>query len=207
MRNVIIVGDGGHSKVVRECLEQQGVYTITGILDNKYTSYEEKGGQFHAPFSDFEQFKNEETLWFIAIGDNKARAEVAAKLGDVSYATIIHPTAIVSKTAMIEPGSIIMPLAVIQPDSVIGSHTIINTGAIIEHDVIISEAAHVSPRATVTGGVKIGARVHVGASAVVNPGLHLGDYSIIGAGAVVVGDTEPGGTYVGVPARKLEKQP
>ncbi|MBC1434945.1 acetyltransferase [Listeria rocourtiae] len=205
MRNVIIVGDGGHSKVVRECLEQQGIYTIIGVLDNKYTSYEERDGQFRAPLDDFSQFKSNTTLWFIAIGDNKARAEVAIKLGDVSYATIIHPTAIVSKMATVEPGSVIMPLAVIQPDSVIGAHTIINTGAIIEHDVIISEAAHVSPRATITGGVKIGVGVHVGASAVVNPGLSLGDYSIVGAGAVVVSDTEAGGTYVGVPARKLEK--
>ncbi|KGL41280.1 hypothetical protein BMT55_03620 [Listeria newyorkensis] len=205
MADVIIVGDGGHSKVVRECLEQQGVDTIIGILDNKYTSYEKNGAQFRAPFDDFEQYKKDTTLWFIAIGDNKARAGVAAKLGDVRYATIIHPTAIISKAATIEPGTVIMPLAVVQPDSVIGAHTIINTGAIVEHDVIISEAAHVSPRATVTGGVKIGTGVHVGASAVVNPGVDLGAYSVIGAGAVVVGDTEAGMTYVGVPARKLER--
>ncbi|MBC1864760.1 acetyltransferase, partial [Listeria welshimeri] len=119
MADVIIVGDGGHSKVVRECLEQQGIDTIIGTLDNKYTSYEKNGAQFQAPFDDFERYKKDATLWFIAIGDNKARAEIAAKLGDVAYATIIHPTAIVSKTATIEPGSVIMPLAVIQPDSVI----------------------------------------------------------------------------------------
>ncbi|AQY49742.1 putative acetyl or glycosyltransferase [Listeria weihenstephanensis FSL R9-0317] len=203
MKNVIIVGDGGHSKVIRECIEQQGEYAIIGILDNKYTSYEEMDGRFMAPFDDFEKFQEDGTLWFIAIGDNKVRAEVAAKMGNVPYATVIHPTAIVSKTAVIEPGSVVMPVTVIQPDCVIGKHVIINTGAIIEHDVIISEAAHVSPRATVTGGVRIGRGAHVGAAAVVNPGVVLGEFSVIGAGAVVTRDTDEFGTYVGVPARKL----
>ncbi|MBC1800430.1 acetyltransferase [Listeria booriae] len=205
MKTVIIVGAGGHSKVAQECIQQQGEYKIVGILDNKFTAYEKIGEQFYAPFTDFEQFKNEADYWFIAIGDNKVRAKVAEQLGDVAYATIVHPTAIVSQTATIEPGSIIMPVTVIQPDAIVGRHTIINTGAIIEHDVIISESAHISPRATITGGVKIGTCVHVGAAAVVNPQVQLGDYSIIGAGAVVTANTEPHQTYVGIPARKLEK--
>ncbi|PZG43574.1 acetyltransferase [Listeria ivanovii] len=202
VKQVILVGDGGHSKVVQECLMQQKEYTIIGTLDNNYTTYEKVDEQFRAPFTDYEKYKADDVYWFIAIGNNNTRATIAEKLGNVSYATIIHPTAVISQKSVLEQGSIVMPHAIIQPAAIIRKHVIVNTAAIIEHDVIIDEYAHISPRATITGGVKIGVCVHVGA-AVVTPQVSLGDYSTIGAGAVVTRDTAAYQIYVGVPAKRL----
>ena len=65
---------------------------------------------------------------------------------------------------------------------------------------------HLSPNATLCGTVTVGEGAHVGAGAVVRNNLTIAPGCVLGAGCAVVGEITQSGTYVGVPARRLEQR-
>lgn len=201
---IMIIGQGGHSKVVRDVILSNRKNQIIGFLDDQYKKLvmTEKG--FCGPISAAGKMVN----WFgdvrfiIAIGNNQIRKTIVRRLDllDAQYATLIHPSAVVSPSAVIGNGCVITAHAVINADSRIGRHSIINTGAVIEHDSELGDFVHVSPNATLTGAVKIKEGTHVGAGATAIPGVKIGEWSTIGAGATVIDDLPSYCTAVGVPA-------
>ncbi|PEJ58459.1 acetyltransferase [Bacillus sp. AFS002410] len=201
---VIIIGDGGHSKVIQEMLFLLN-HEITAILDDKYEEEVLEKGIVHAPLSALKRKLNDNTKVVIGIGDNNSRKQISEliNISIENYLSVIHPSAVVSSSAIIGNGTVIMPKAVINANAKIGVHCIINTGAIIEHDNTISDYTHVSPNATLTGNVSLGKGVHVGASATVIPGIKIGQWSIIGAGSTVIDHIPPYKKAVGCPARIL----
>ncbi len=138
---------------------------------------------------------------FIAIGDNATRQMISERYTDI--VTLIHPRAVIARSAVIEKGCIVMAGAVVNPLAHIGKGAIINTCSSIDHNDDIGRFAHISVGAHLAGGVNIGERVFVGAGAVVINNIDICDDSFIGAGAAVVSDISEKGTYIGVPARKL----
>ena len=135
-------------------------------------------------------------------GDNKARERIS-KDYKLPYYTAIHPTSTIGLEVKIQEGTVVAANATINVNSSIGKHCIINTGAIIEHDNEIEDFVHVSPNATIAGTVKIGKKTHIGIGASVKNNIYICEDSIIGAGAVVINNIEIKGTYVGVPAKKI----
>ena len=129
-------------------------------------------------------------MFHISIGDNRARLELYRKLKKrgFSFLTIVHPTAVVSKTAKIYEGCFIGAQAVVQNNSIVSNVSLINTAAVIEHDNEIGEAVHVAPRACTAGRVKIGNMSFIGIGAVIIPDVVIGELSFIAAGAVITKD-------------------
>jgi len=118
-----------------------------------------------------------------------------------SFATIVHPAAIVAQSAVIRPGVQILAGAVVGPGAVLAEDVVINTGATVDHDVSIKAHSHIAPGVTVCGGVSIGKGCHIGCGATLIQGVRIGDGVLIAAGAVVVADVEEGRRVAGVPAR------
>lgn len=204
---VIIIGDGGHSRVIQEMIVSNQEYVITAILDDKYKAGFQKKGIIYAPISCLIKLLREDTKVVVAIGENKTRKEIVQHL-DLPpryYLPVIHPTAVVSRSARIGYGTVIMPHAVINANTEIGMHTIINTAAIVEHDNKIGDFSHVSPNATLTGNVTTGEGVHVGSSATIIPGMHMGSWSIIGAGSTVIEHIPAYSKAVGCPTKIIER--
>lgn len=92
--------------------------------------------------------------------------------------------------------------AIVQPFAVLGDNVTIRSGAVVSHHVVIEDDVFVAASATIGGGARIGSGSFVGLGAVIRDGVSVGAGCLIGAGAVVVGDTEPDGVYLGVPARR-----
>lgn len=191
MRNVVIIGAGGHGRVVADIIDACGDRFI-GFLDDN-TSIMDSIGQIN----DYKKFDAE---FIVAIGNSKIREKIANDLNCKWY-TAIHPSAIVSKSVKIGEGTVVMPNVVINSNTVIGKHCIINSGAIVEHDNIIEDYAHISVGAKLGGTVHIGRSTWVGIGAVVKNNIMICSNTIIGAGAVVVKDIIDSKTYIGVPAR------
>lgn len=204
---MIIIGDGGHSRVIQEMVRAEGKHGIQAILDDKYKIGFQKDGVIYASISFWPKLIHRDTRVVIGIGDNKKRMEIAERLDlpEEIYVSVIHPKAIVSPSARIGKGSVIMPNAVVHTNAAVGRHCIINTGAIVEHDAVAGNFAHVSPNAILTGSVTCGNGVHIGASATVIPGKHLGSWSIIGAGSTVIEHIPAYSKAVGSPARIIER--
>lgn len=203
--NLVIIGQGGHSKVIKEIIFSNENFNIVAILDDKYDQSFIYDHIFYGPISSYKDLiANYAGIKFmIAIGKNEIRKKIMAELNlnDNFYTSIIHPSAIVSSSVNIGVGTVVMANAVINADSDIGDHVIINTGAIIEHDNKIGNFSHVSPRGTLTGNVQIGEGVHIGAGATIIPNVYIGDWTVIGAGATVVKSIPSYQTAIGVPAK------
>ncbi|MGF9965390.1 acetyltransferase [Bacillus rhizoplanae] len=206
---IVLIGQGGHSKVVQDIILSNKGYEIVGYLDDRYEDVAIIDNIYFGPIStayeminDFNQIK-----FVIAIGDNKVRKKIAEKLGlpDNCYATLIHKTAIVSPSAKIGNGTVVMPQVVINADTQIGNHAIINTGSVVEHDNILGDFVHISPRVTLTGSIIIEEGAHIGAAATMIPSVKIGEWSIIGAGSVVINDIPPNYTAVGIPAKVINE--
>lgn len=204
---ILIIGNGGHSKVVKDIILSNKQYEIVGYLDDKYMEITFVNGIYFGPISAIGEMMNkfQKVNVVIAVGNNKMRNLIFGKLNlyDCYFATLIHKTAVVSPTAKIGNGTVVMPYAVINADTIVGEHVIINTGAVIEHDNQIGRFAHVSPHSTLAGSVSIEEGVHVGVAATLIPGVHVGEWATIGAGAVVINDIPLECTVVGIPARVI----
>ena len=119
--------------------------------------------------------------------------------------SIVHPTAVIARSAEIEPGCVIMPNVVVGARTRIARGTIVNRGALIGHHTTIGAWSFVGPGANVAGGVRTGEQVYVGLGSIVRDDRLIGARAVIGAGAVVVADVEGDLTVVGLPARPMER--
>ena len=120
------------------------------------------------------------------------------------FATIVHPRAIVSPTAVLGAGSIVLAGAVLNAGSVLGAHCLVNTGAILEHDVGLGDYGIVGPGGIIGGGTTIGPDAFLGLGCRVRDHLHLGRRVLLAMGAVLVADAPDDAVLVGVPARAKE---
>ncbi|MBR3002614.1 MAG: acetyltransferase [Clostridia bacterium] len=204
-KEVVIIGAGGHAKVIADIIIKSGD-EVVGFLDDNIEKNTNIIGNYKVIGKIEECLKlqeNNELYFIIAIGNNLTRKEIAEKY-NLNYYTAIHPTAIIGIQVEIGTGTVIMANTCINPNSKVGEHCIINTGAIVEHDNIIENYVHISPNATLCGTVKVEKYTHIGAGSVIKNNITIADNCIIGAGAVVVKNINKYGTYVGVPAKSIK---
>ncbi|MBL3648044.1 acetyltransferase [Bacillus vallismortis] len=205
MRNVAIVGDGGHGKVIRELINARSDTRLAAVLDDKFRTFEAGKEWYTGPLEAISEVRRlvPDVLFLIAIGNNSVRKHLAERLGlkKEDFITLIHPSAIVSKSAVIGEGTVIMAGAIIQADARIGAHCIINTGAVAEHDNQLSDYVHLSPRVTLSGAVAVQEGAHIGTGANVIPQLTIGSWSVVGAGSAVIRSIPDRVTAAGAPAR------
>ncbi|MBI1184758.1 transferase [bacterium] len=209
MRNrVLIIGAGGHAKVVAEIVQQQG-HTLLGFLDDDERLIGESvlGIPVLGSISSWKNLDFDGIL--IGIGDNHVRYKIKQELSaieDLCWIEARHPSSIVSPTVLLGTGTTIVAGAVINVHAKVGSHCIINTGATIDHDCEIGDYSHMGPGVNLAGGVSIGEGVFIGTGATVIPGCKIGDWTIVGAGATVISDIPAHITVVGTPAKPMRKR-
>jgi acetyltransferase EpsM len=202
---IVVVGRGGHSKVIADIILSDRKNDIVGYLDDKYNDVTLIENIYCGPISAakrlFESFHD--LKFVIAIGDNKVRQSIVQRLNlsDEKYISVIHRSAVISPSAVIGHGTVVMPNTVLNADTRIGDHSIINTGAVIEHESIIGDFSHICPGVILTGNVVTGEGVCIGAGATIIPNLQIGKWTIIGAGATVITDIPSHCTAVGTPAK------
>ena len=209
----VVLGAGGHAKVVIEAVLESGVCKLVGLLDpapalknTRVLGIPVLGGDERLPVL-FASGVRRFLLGVGGIGDTRPRQQLfeLARRSGMQPVSVIHPRAVVSPSATVGPGATVLAGAVINAHAVLGENVLINTGAIIEHDVAVGDHSHVATGARVTGGVRIGVGVHIGAAATVRQCLVIGDQAIVGAGAVVVKDVPAHALVAGVPARRLRR--
>ncbi len=194
MKNIVILGAGGHAHVVADIIKAEGNKVIA-FLDDDLSQPDCSG-----PISNYTNYSNCEFI--IGIGN----ADVREKLSQLNlkWHTAIHPSAIVSNTVIIGEGTVVMPNAVINSRTKIGNHCIINTGAIVEHDNYIGDYSHVSVGANLGGTVSVGKKCWIGIGATVKNNIAIHNDVMIGAGAVVIKDIDSVGVFFGVPCRQIK---
>ena len=204
--NLVIVGAGGHARVVVDAIKAHGVMDVAAILSDR----DEDIGQFFEGVTvsgpiqpELERWAAQNAKVHVAIGDNQARRGWCglAQQSGAELFSVLHPTACVSPSAKIESGVYLGPFSAVNAASRIEQGCIINTGAIVEHDCSIGAFAHLGPGACLTGHCRAEELSFLGARSVAIPHRTIGARAIVGAGSVVTEDVRPDQRVVGAPAR------
>lgn len=201
---IIVLGAGGHAKVVVELLRASG-RTVAGLLDADPTPRTVAGAEVLGDDLLLPRLRAEGVAdAFVALGDNRLRGDVARRAAAQGFSLVnaVSPQAVLSPSARLGVGIAVMAGAVVNAEATIGDLAIVNTGAVLDHDVRIGEAAHVAPGCALAGAVTVGARAFLGVGCSVIPGVTIGEDAVVGAGAVVVRDVPSGAVAVGVPAHR-----
>ena len=206
MKSLLILGAGGHGKVVADAALASGLWSSLRFLDDRY---QQLGHVLDCPVigpvSALYAVITADMDLVVALGNAAQRLEflVAARARGIRLGTVVHPAAVISRYATLGEGTVVLATAVVNASTSIGMGCIINTGAVIEHDCRLDDGVHACPQVGVAGNVSVGKRTWLGIGCVVREGLEVGADVTVGAGAVVVNDVPAGLTVVGVPARVL----
>ena len=188
---IILLGSGGHAKVLLDILRRSGV-KLLGIVDphreptSLWANYPVLGHDNvvydYAPDT-IELINGIGSL----PGDLGIRQQIYArfKASGYQFRSVIDPLAFIAAEVVLAEGVQIMAGAIVQPGATIGVNSIINSGSIIEHDCQLGLDVHIAPGVVLSGGVSVGDRVHIGTGASVIQNITIGHDSLIGAGAVV----------------------
>lgn len=200
MTSLIIVGAGGHGKVVADVAQSQSCYDAIRFIDGRYPALKMHFG-LDVIGSDeaINRLVSSDAEFVIAIGDNAIRRRIFSRLVEekARFATIIAPSAMISSDVLLGEGSVVFPKAVIRAGSVIGKNVILNTACKIAPKVFIGDHSHVGPGASVGNEVLVEDEVLVGAGARLSPGISVGQRSICGAGVYLDATLPPGWCGVG----------
>jgi UDP-perosamine 4-acetyltransferase len=209
---VIILGAGGHAKVLIDTLRLRSIQLL-GIAD----ADPNKKGQLllDAPVlgGDEEVIKYPiEKIYLVngigAVRVNPLRRQLFEHFKSKGYrfTSVVHPSAIIASDVALSEGTQVMAGAIVQTGCYIGMNAIINTGSVVDHDCHIGDHVHIAPGVTISGGVRIGENTHIGTGAIVIQGIKIGRYCLVAAGAVVIRDVPDDATVAGVPAKECLKK-
>jgi sugar O-acyltransferase (sialic acid O-acetyltransferase NeuD family) len=210
MNSIIVVGGGGHAKVVISLVRKLKTYRILGYTDLKNNG-EILGAAYLGTDDKLEPWspdreKLSAVLGIGQVGLGRKRHEFWTGLSRLALAfpLIVSPGAVVNEGVKAGEATVVMDGAVINSGASVGQGVIVNTHSTIEHDVVIGDWVHVAPGVTISGGTTVGRYSMVGAGATLIEGIKIAEDCLIGAGATVVHDLAEPGVYVGCPAQRIK---
>ncbi len=206
----VIIGAGGHGRVVLDIYRQAHGCDPVGFLDANVALHGQRVdgvAVLGSPTQPPRRWLDRIDQAIVAIGDNPTRhmyAETLESLG-LHLGNAIHPRAVVADTARLGRNVVICAAAVICAHCRIDDSCIVNTASIVDHESLIGRASHICPGARLAGRVRVEDFAFVGIGSTIIQGVTIGRGATVGAGAVVLRDVPPLSTVVGVPARVIRE--
>lgn len=205
---LLIIGAGGHGKVVADCAEQTGRFNQIVFLDNGYPARNKHEHwdiigtqeQLHGLIGDNDSV-------FVAIGNNTARQTICEDVVQAGFRLIslIHPTAVVSDYAKLAEGVLVCANATVNAFTRVGRGSIINTNANVDHDCIIGDYVHIAPGCSIAGTVSIGTGSFIGVGSAIIQNINVGENCTVGAGSTLIRSIGNAVTVVGTPAKPIKQ--
>jgi sugar O-acyltransferase (sialic acid O-acetyltransferase NeuD family) len=201
----IIIGAGGHARVVYDILRHNQNVTVESFVDNTRRGSDEDimGVPVTGDHSVIPELVDDGVeLFVVAVGDNDIRRNHYEHLREqgLSPVNAVHPSAEITATATIGTGSVFASSSDISTNAVVGDNVIVNTDALVEHETEIHDHAHVGPGTKIAGRVEIGKGAFIGIGATVKEYITIGEGAIVGAGSVVLDDVPANTVIAGTPA-------
>jgi len=209
MRDLFVLGNGGHAKVVIDILEEMGDYNIVGIV-NKNVGEKIVGIRGYQILGDDtvlqELFNKGIKYCAIGIGHNTDRKRIYVMLKKIGFQVVsaVHPTALISQTVFMGEGNVVFPGVVLNTDVILGNNIIVATGSTIDHDSVIKDHSLISAGVTVGAKTIIEEDSFLGLGCKVVSDVTVCKCVLIGAGAVITKNISEPGTYVGIPGKRIK---
>lgn len=203
---LLIIGCGGHGKVVSEIAARSGTPPSLYLDD--------AASRIGPTFLGRPVLAELEQPWcgefVVAIGPNQLRQQIFERFQQqhpsARPATLIDPSSVVSADAWIGAGSVVMPLCAVNAGSRIGCGAILNTRCSADHDNDLGDFLSLAPGVTLGGTVRIGTRSAIGIGATVRHSLCIGADVVVGAGALVLHNLPDSCVAYGSPARVIRSR-
>ena len=210
--NCVIVGAGGHGRVVLDILRQARDHVPVGFLDSNPRLHGRRidGLPVVGDLRRLPALRADGVAGaVVAIGDNGVRRAFADDIAEAGLRLInaVHPSANLATTVSLGQNVVIAAGALVCAHGQIGDSAVLNTGCIVDHESMIGTAAHICPGVRLAGHVTVEAGAFVGIGATVIQNVRIGSEAVVGAGAVVIRDVPAMSTVVGVPARVVKEIP
>lgn len=202
MRKLAIIGASGHGKVVADIARKNGYKEIVFLDDDE--SIHECGG--YPVIGKSSEAGTIDADIIVGIGNAGIRKRIQESVPEEKLVTLIHPDAVIAEDVAIGVGTVVIAGAVINSGASIGKGCIINTCSSVDHDCVVGDYVHIAVGSHLCGAVSVGSGTWIGAGATVSNNISVCPDCMIGAGAVVVNDIQECGTYVGVPARRINME-
>ena len=211
MKKVVLIGAGGHARVLIDALRADQEAELCAVVDSNRDLWSSDLDGVPVVGGDecLKKLSQTGATHFVIAMGGLGQAELRRKLFEhalqlgLTPAAVRHPAATCSSRAEIANGVQLLAQCVVNAGATLLENSIINTAAIVEHDCWIDSHAHIAPRACLAGGVHVGTGAHVGLGAVVKEKVRIGEHAVVGAGAVVIQDVPAHSTVVGVPAKPI----
>jgi sugar O-acyltransferase (sialic acid O-acetyltransferase NeuD family) len=201
VRNLVLIGAGGHAKACLDIIEDFSDFNILGFVDNKKqencSSYKVLGDDAF-----LSELRADCDYAFITVGQIKSseiRRRLYQELKTLKFSipSFVSKASIFSNNASIGDGSIAMHGSIINSEASIGINCILNSKSLIEHEVSLGDFCHISTGAIVNGGCTIGNDTFIGSGSIIKEGIKIGDNCIIGANTFVNSDLENNTKFIG----------
>lgn len=199
MKKIVIIGCGGHAKVVVSIINLLDDVEVVGFYDDN------KKGEFcnYPILGTIRELQLDHQGYIIGIGNNKVRQEIYEKYPNINWISAIHPESIIDSNVKIGKGTVICAGVIIQTEVKIGVHCIINTGCSIDHESKIGNFCSICPGVVICGRVKIGDLTFIGANSTIIQCLSIGKECLVGAGSVVIKDVNENNKIIGNPGKTI----
>tara|TARA_B100000795_G_scaffold261245_1_gene237842 strand:- start:672 stop:1250 length:579 start_codon:yes stop_codon:yes gene_type:complete len=191
MKEILLIGGGGHCRSVIDVIEQEGKFQIVGIIDKaELIGHNVMGYPIIGSDSDLKGLAKKYSYALVSIGhikssDLRESLFELAKNAGFKLPKIISPRAYVSKHAYIGKGVVVMHDALINVNASIGNNCIINSKALIEHDSEVNEHCHISTNTSINGNVVIESGCFIGSGAVIRESMTIKKNSFVKAGSLI----------------------
>lgn len=194
MKRILIVGAGGHGKVVADVVRAGDAFEIAAFVDERavvrdgdlYLGVRVLAGEDALPRA------RELGIGYaiVAFGDCKGRLGCCERLRANGFEIVsaIHPRAVVAPDVSIGAGTVVVAGAIIGAAARVGEAVIVNTAASVDHDCVLDDGVHVEPGAIIGPSAHIGRATTIGMGAIVGKGRRVGAHVQVADGTVVSSD-------------------
>lgn len=202
MSGILILGAGGHGKVVAELTLLTNKWDKVAFLDDRDNLDEVNNIPVIGKLCQFKLFKDEYQSAVVAIGNNSLRIKWIERLTNAGFKTpvLVHPFSFISKTSTLGEGTVVMAGVVINSNTSIGKGCIINTSSSIDHDSVINDGVHISPGVHIGGAVTIEKYTWVCIGSTIINNINIRSNVVVAAGSVVKNSIPDNVLVAGVPA-------
>lgn len=205
-KTLYILGAGGHGKVIADAAKKMKQWDEIYFLDDKLIGEKLLDLTVKDKINNAKQYKQQNSEYIIAIGDNYKRRELQTNLVEIGckFATIIHPFSSIGENVKIGAGTVILAGVVVNSSTVIGEGCILNTSVSLDHDSNLKDYVHLSPGVRLAGNVTIGKNTWLGINSTVINNVRINKNCVIGASSLIREEILEEGTYVGNPIRRVK---
>lgn len=185
---LLVVGAGGHGRSVAEAAELSGQFEVVGFLDDALPAGKSVlNVAVLGPMVSMGHHRAAADQTIVAIGNNAVRETLMQQLASAGFvlATVIHPRAIVSSSAVLSEGSAVMAGAIVGTEAHLGMGSIVNCGAVVDHHAIVEDFGHLGVNASMAGGTVLGRGAWMQAGSVLGYGAMVDAWRVLGSGEAV----------------------